>query len=158
LPYDKPAFFIAPSDDLSRRSLALDLSLIGIDEIAGVMRLEDLDELIALVGTQKIDSSDSESAMTKKEATILDVRARSEYAHGHVPNSINIPLSELQSRLDELPAGDVVVHCQGGSRSVIAASILQREGGQGVKNLPGGFAEWERKGHPVERGTKKTGA
>jgi len=158
LPYDKPAFFIGAPDVASRRNLALDLSLIGIDSIAGVLSVEDLDELIALAGAAQIDTASMETASTKRGASILDVRTRAEFSEGHVPGAINIPLPELQSRLDEVPHSDIVVHCQGGSRSVIAASILQREGRSGVMNLPGGFAEWERSGHPVERGTQKTGA
>lgn len=157
LPYDKPVFFIGATDDASRRRLALDLSLIGIDSVAGVFPVEDLDELIALTGAARIDDASKETAAAKRSATTLDVRTRAEFADGHVPNALNIPLPELQSRLDEVPDGDIVVHCQGGSRSVIAASILQRDGRSGVMNLPGGFAEWERSGHPVERGTQKTG-
>jgi rhodanese-related sulfurtransferase len=69
-----------------------------------------------------------------------------------MPQGINIPLGELPRRLDEVPEGDVIVHCQGGSRSLIAASILQQAGRDDVSNLVGGFAEWERSGRPVERG------
>ena len=83
---------------------------------------------------------------------ILDVRGRSEYEEGHIPNALNIPLGELQQRLDEIPPGPVVVHCQGGSRSAIAASILQQHGRNDVSNLSGGFSEWERSGNRVERG------
>ena len=88
---------------------------------------------------------------------VLDVRSRAEYAEGHLAQAIHIPLGELESRIGEVPDGKIVVHCQGGTRSIIAASILQREGRHGVMNMPGGFAEWERSGHPVERGAKKTG-
>jgi hydroxyacylglutathione hydrolase len=87
-----------------------------------------------------------------KSATILDVRSRTEFAEGHIPNGVNIPLGELPGRLAEVPRGEVVVHCQGGSRSLIAASILQQAGRDDVSNLVGGFAEWERSGRPVERG------
>jgi len=61
-------------------------------------------------------------------------------------------------RIDSASAEEnVIIACQVGSRSIIAASILQKEGRSGIMNLPGGFAEWERSGHPVERGTRKTG-
>ncbi|MEP6508000.1 MAG: MBL fold metallo-hydrolase, partial [Gemmatimonadales bacterium] len=146
LPYDRPVFFIGASDDASRRSLALDLSLIGIDAIAGVLPVEELDDLIAVTGVAQIEEAAQETAAAKRNATTLDVRTRAEYNDGHIPGALNIPLPELQSRLDEVPDGDIVVQCQHGSRSVIAASILQREGRSGVMNMPGGFAEWERNG------------
>jgi len=44
------------------------------------------------------------------------------------------------------------VHCQGGTRSAIAASVLQARGFTNVVNLTGGFAEWQAGGHPVEEG------
>jgi rhodanese-related sulfurtransferase len=83
---------------------------------------------------------------------VLDVRGRAEHASGHLPGSINIPLGELSRRANEIPEGAIVVHCQGGSRASIAASILQKRGRHDVANMAGGFSEWERSGNPVERG------
>jgi rhodanese-related sulfurtransferase len=91
-----------------------------------------------------------EDVRARKNGAILDVRGRGEFAEGHIPGAVNIPLVELQRRLDEVPAGNLVLHCQGGGRSAIAASILQREG-RDVANMGGGFGEWERAGNPVER-------
>jgi hydroxyacylglutathione hydrolase len=152
LPYDKPIVFIAAADEESKQQLALDLSLIGLDAIDGVLPLEDISSLSAILGTQSIAGESIEAAAHNGKRPLLDVRGRSEYAAGHIANSINIPLGELQSRLSEIPEGDLVVHCQGGTRSIIAASILQREGRSGVTNMDGGFAEWEKSGLPVERG------
>jgi Rhodanese-related sulfurtransferase len=152
LPYDKPLVFIAPGDEESRKKLAVDLSLIGIDSIEGVLPIEELPALIRILGTQSIAAEAVETAAHNGHRPLLDVRGRSEYAAGHIPHSINIPLGELQSRLNEVPEGDLVIHCQGGTRSIIAASILQREGKTNVVNMDGGFAEWERSGLPVERG------
>jgi hydroxyacylglutathione hydrolase len=54
--------------------------------------------------------------------------------------------------MGELPQGrSIVVHCQGGTRSAIAASLLDARGVAGVLDLPGGFAEWESAGLPVAR-------
>ena len=89
--------------------------------------------------------------MPVRDATILDVRSRAEYASGHIRNALNIPLGELSKRLDEVPAGKVIVHCQGGSRSAMAASLLQRSGRDNIENMAGGFSEWESEGNPVER-------
>ncbi|HUQ98203.1 MAG TPA: MBL fold metallo-hydrolase [Gemmatimonadaceae bacterium] len=152
LPYDKPLLFISSADDDSRRALASDLSLIGIDSIEGVLPVEELPALMNLLGVQGVDQEPASAISGNGPAPVLDVRGRSEYAAGHIPSAINIPLGELQSRLDEVPEGGLVLHCQGGSRSIIAASILQRDGRSGIVNMTGGFAEWERSGLPVERG------
>ncbi|WP_448316373.1 MBL fold metallo-hydrolase [Streptomyces sp. CO7] len=59
---------------------------------------------------------------------VLDVRRDSERAAGHVEGSIHIPIHELHKRLDEVPAGTVWVHCAGGLRAGIAASLLNAAG------------------------------
>ena len=78
---------------------------------------------------------------------VLDVRRAGEYVGGHVPNAINIPLHELQRRIDEVHA-PVTVICAGGYRSAMAASILARHGLEAT-NVAGGTAAWIRAGYPV---------
>jgi glyoxylase-like metal-dependent hydrolase (beta-lactamase superfamily II)/rhodanese-related sulfurtransferase len=63
-----------------------------------------------------------------REVTVLDVRRANEYAEGHVTDSVNIPLHELLQRVDEVPSGEVWVHCAGGYRASIAASVLDAAG------------------------------
>jgi len=61
--------------------------------------------------------------------TVVDVRSEAEYAGGHIPGSSNIPLPHLAARLGEIPADrPVAVHCEGGYRSAIAASLFQQPG------------------------------
>jgi hydroxyacylglutathione hydrolase len=80
-------------------------------------------------------------------------RGATEWAAGHLPGAIHIPLGYLAERLEQIPAGrPVVVQCQSGSRSSIAASILQRAGLGNVSNLSGGIAAWAGAGLPVESG------
>jgi hydroxyacylglutathione hydrolase len=152
LPYDRDLLFIGAASESERASLARDLALIGIERIAGVFPAESLDELkqhgAEIISTRLTSVRDAAPGRT----TVLDVRSRTEYSEGHMPNGINIPLGELPRRLSEVPQGEVIVHCQGGSRSLMAASILQQSGRDDVSNLVGGFSEWERSGRPVERG------
>ena len=64
----------------------------------------------------------------------------------------NIPLGYLLDRMAEVPAGrPLVLHCQGGTRSLIAASLLEARGITDVINLTGVFVAWETAGLPVER-------
>lgn len=74
-------------------------------------------------------------------ATVVDVRTRAEHDAGSIPGSINVPLDELRERLDELPAGHLIVHCGVGIRSHAAVGILKAAGRE-VSNLDGGFATW----------------
>ncbi|MDO8500229.1 MAG: MBL fold metallo-hydrolase [Gemmatimonadaceae bacterium] len=159
LPYDRDVCVIGDSSEEARRQLAADLSLIGLERVSGVFPAESLDELsklgVRMSATRQISVGD---VRTRRNATILDVRGRSEFAAGHLPRALNIPLGELRRRLDEIPEGQVVVHCQGGSRSAIAASILQRGGRDDMSSMYGGFSEWERSGNPVERGSRTQGS
>ena len=84
--------------------------------------------------------------------SVIDVRGRSEWEAGHLPGVPNIPVGFLVKRLAEVPRDrPVVVHCQAGSRSAIAASVLQANGITNVVNLTKGFQEWAAAGLPVEQ-------
>jgi glyoxylase-like metal-dependent hydrolase (beta-lactamase superfamily II)/rhodanese-related sulfurtransferase len=63
-----------------------------------------------------------------RAVAVLDVRRASEFADGHIVGAINIPLHELLARLDEVPNAEVWVHCAGGYRASIAASVLAARG------------------------------
>jgi rhodanese-related sulfurtransferase len=62
------------------------------------------------------------------EVVVLDVRRASERVGGYVEESVHIPVHTLHGRLDEVPAGEVWVHCAGGMRAAIAASLLDASG------------------------------
>ncbi|MGD1092075.1 MAG: rhodanese-like domain-containing protein [Bryobacteraceae bacterium] len=85
-----------------------------------------------------------------KDVQIVDVRRESEWAAGHIPGAILAPLHRLESMLAPLdPERPIVVHCQGGYRSAIACSLMQRAGFKNVINLIGGFDAWKALGYPV---------
>ncbi|CAM5226949.1 MBL fold metallo-hydrolase [Streptomyces baarnensis] [Streptomyces griseus] len=63
---------------------------------------------------------------------MLDVRRDSERAEGWIEGSVHIPVHEVHRRLGEVPDGTVWVHCAGGMRAGIAASLLDAAGRQGV--------------------------
>ena len=154
LPYDRDIFLIVPDGD--QQSVIDELSLIGLDRIAGVYGLRSVHDLesggIEMEGTPQV-SVDALMKSGKNGKVILDIRAPDEWDHGHIPGALHIPLGSLQSRLDEVPQNaEVAVHCQGGGRSAIAASILLKNGFS-VSNIDGGFAEWERTGGAVEHGS-----
>lgn len=67
-------------------------------------------------------------ADARAEVLVLDVRRDDEWAEGHIEGAVHLPLHELEARLDEIPDGEVWVHCASGYRASIAASLLDRVG------------------------------
>lgn len=83
-------------------------------------------------------------------ATIIDVRETDEFAGGHAKGAVNIPLSQLQSRFDEVPdVDDLLVICQAGGRSQKACEWLDAQGVPAT-NIAGGTSQWIFEGLPVE--------
>jgi len=88
-------------------------------------------------------------------ATVLDVRPEDEFEQGHLPEALNIPLSQLERRLAELPADqEIVAYCRG-PWCVLSfeAVALLRQRGYRVRRLEDGFPEWKMVGLPVMQGT-----
>lgn len=75
-------------------------------------------------------------------ASLVDVRTAEEFAAGALPGAVNVPLDELRDRIDELPAGDLIVHCQVGQRGHIAVRLLGQLG-RPAANLDGGYKTWD---------------
>lgn len=72
--------------------------------------------------------------------TVIDVRTPEEYEKDHIPQAINIPLSRIRARKDEIPKeGRVAVHCLGGYRSYVAQRILMNHGWNNILNVQGGY-------------------
>jgi rhodanese-related sulfurtransferase len=83
------------------------------------------------------------------DAVVLDVREDDEWVHGHIDGATHIPMGDVPSRLDELPAGDpLYVTCRGGGRSARVAAWLNQNGFDAV-NVGGGMGEWEAAGRPM---------
>lgn len=85
--------------------------------------------------------------------TVVDVRPSEEYASGHVPGAVNIPLKDLEQRLKELPREqEIVAYCRG-PHCVLAFDAVAQLRAQGFKarRLEDGFPEWQEAGLPVEK-------
>ncbi|HKU62489.1 MAG TPA: MBL fold metallo-hydrolase [Gemmatimonadales bacterium] len=156
-PYDQDLYLIVR--DAAGREVAqaeLDLSMIGLDRVAGVFGADAVAAWGAgghpTAGVHRIGSAEA-TERVKAGAVLLDVRGQAEWEAGHIPGAVHIPLGYLQERIAELPAdAPVVVHCQGGSRSAIAAGVLQRAGVGEVYDLTDGFKGWRAAGLPVTNG------
>ncbi len=86
-----------------------------------------------------------------EQHTLVDVREVDEYEEGHVPGAINLPLSELEGRLGELPAeGNLLLICKTGGRSAMAAAVVGATGRPNLFNVDGGTMGWAKAGNPLE--------
>jgi rhodanese-related sulfurtransferase len=82
---------------------------------------------------------------------VLDVRRNLEWADSHVAGATHIPLHDLPGRLDDVPPGDVWVHCQSGYRSMVAASLLAARA-RDVTGVNDHFSNAAPAGVPLEGG------
>jgi len=134
---------------------ALRLGRIGFDRVRGFLK----DGMAALANrpdliqtTERVSPPMlAEELASSRPPLVIDVRTPHEWNSDHIPDSVNIPLSQLQHRLHEIPHDrPVAVHCAGGYRSSIAASILAQQGFQGLMELAGGILAWQAANLPVK--------
>jgi len=93
-----------------------------------------------------------EFAARRQNGVLVDVREPDEYAGGHVPGAVLIPMGQLANRVDEIdPASPVFVICASGNRSSAMTDLLLSAGLDAV-SVAGGTGAWERSGRPLEEG------
>jgi glyoxylase-like metal-dependent hydrolase (beta-lactamase superfamily II)/rhodanese-related sulfurtransferase len=153
---DQPVVIIAdPGRELEA---ATRLGRIGLDHVVGYLdrgmeSLEsrpDLTTQTSRLGAP-LAASRAGAAAAGTAPLVIDVRAPAERAQKRIKESIGIPLNHLGERVAELPRDrPLLVHCAGGYRSSIAASLLQHHGFGDVSEIAGGLAAWEAASLPVE--------
>jgi len=95
---------------------------------------------------------------TDRAPLIVDVRKPVEFGIAHIPGAINVPLEELEGRLDELRHDPgVLIYCINGSRTRQAEAILLAADIRNVYHLEGTFSGWIQAKYPVEKGGVKKG-
>ena len=95
------------------------------------------------------------AALQSSGALLLDVREADEYAQGHAPGSVLIPLGQLQQRLHEIVGyknRPVALICRSGNRSAQALKLLESAGFSAAVNVEGGMLAWQKAGLPVISG------
>ena len=157
VPYDRDFYLIVDESCTDCLEEAVrDLAMIGLDRVAGYFDVQVLEAWRArrrpLASVRQVDMKQVSAALEDDRVHVIDVRGRAEWEAGHMPGVQNIPVGYLRDRLDEIPRDrPVVLHCQSGGRSAIAASVLEASGITNVLNYTGGFSEWQAKGQPVVR-------
>ena len=150
LSHDKPIVVIA--EEGGEEEAVMRLGRIGFDNVAGYLAggmnaLAARDDLVER--TKRVTAPALAEWLAGKRPDaglapiVVDVRSEAEHAGGHIEGSLNIPLTHLDERSGEIPAGrPVAVHCEGGYRSAIAASLLQKLGRRDVHDMVGGYKAW----------------
>ena len=138
---------------------AIRLGRIGFDHVAGYLKdglrsLESRPELT--VTTERLSAPFAAELLASAEPPLaVDVRTPREREQKRIAGSLGIPLNHLLEKLETLPKDrPLLVHCAGGYRSSIAASLLQRSGFDRVSEIAGGIAGWEAAKLPVRSGAE----
>ena len=137
---------------------AMRLGRIGFDQVVGYLEdglhsVESKPEL--MMSTERLSAQVAAdrvaSAPPGEKPLLIDVRAPGERQQKRIAGSVGMPLNHLSERFSELPTDrPLLVHCAGGYRSSIAASLLQRQGFSQVSEIAGGIAAWDAGKLPVE--------
>lgn len=130
--------------------------LAALREVAET-RLAELDQLLRTYVTARDDLEPIPGPELLERArmglvTVLDVRPPEEYAAGHLPGAINVPVEDIARHLKQLPKGrEVIAYCRGPYclLSVDAVALLRKKGYK-ARRLEDGFPEWKAAGLPVE--------
>jgi rhodanese-related sulfurtransferase/glyoxylase-like metal-dependent hydrolase (beta-lactamase superfamily II) len=142
----KPIVIVA--DPGREQEAAVRLGRIGFDEVKGYLAggmgalaghadlLRTTDRMSVLIAAEEVAG--------KTPPMVLDVRTAGEWNAEHIEGSVNLPLNHLQERMGEVPRDRrIAVHCAGGYRSSIAASLLHQAGITNVVEIAGGLAAWK---------------
>lgn len=139
-----------------------ELAMIGLDHVAAWYDVHVIGEWEtagkALETVAKMEVAALAPRLARGDVTVIDVRNATEYAAGHLPGALHIPVGYLPERLAEIPRDKpIIVQCQSGARSAIATSVLLKLGVGDVTDLVGGYAAWQSAGHEVVRDTATAG-
>jgi len=145
---DRARLIVIIAEPGREHEAALRLGRIGFDHVRGYLKggMEALagrpdlvwqtEQVSPLVAAEELASADA--------PLVLDIRTPREWSAKHITGSVNIPLNHLQERIAEIPRDRrIAVHCAGGYRSSIAASILHQYGITSLIEMAGGLAAWE---------------
>ncbi len=110
---------------------------------------------LSYAGTPSAVDVKQAATMQSSGALLLDVREPDEYAQGHAPGAILIPLGQLSQRLTEIArykSQPVALICRSGNRSATAQRLLEQAGFSATSNVEGGMIAWLKSGLPVVLG------
>ena len=140
---DHPILLVADKD--KEKEAITRLSRVGYDNVLGYLKggyksWEEDDR--AEDHVERISAKAFEKMYFNESPKVIDIRKASEYNSEHVRGAVNIPLNQINKHLEEIPKDEFfILHCAGGYRSMIAASILKQRGWETFADIRGGFKE-----------------
>jgi hydroxyacylglutathione hydrolase len=150
IPYDRDIVLLADTPERVDRARCL-LMLVGHDRVTArggrAVREQWRDQRGPLARVTLLDPA---TLARDDRRVVIDVRGQPEWDAGHMPRATHLFLGDLTELAREIPRDTpIAVHCQGGTRSAIAASLLQAQGFTDVANVTGGIRAWEAAGLPI---------
>lgn len=131
-------------DESALEEAIRDLIRIGLDHIKGWCPANEVRHVSPLETIDEIDVGRARELVAQHEVKVLDVRRKTEFAGGHLPDATNIAHTRLAGRMDEVPEDTpLLINCRSGVRSARASAFLKRAGFD-VRNLKGGYLAWEQ--------------
>lgn len=134
-----------PGDE---QEAAVRLARVGSDNVIGYLEV-DRDGRFPAALTELVEPAERttvaqlDALLAADDVTLVDIRNPGERDIGTIPNATPIPLAQMRTRLEHVPTGrPIVVHCAGGWRSSVAASLLRAHGFENVSDLLGGYDAW----------------
>ena len=97
--------------------------------------------------TQTIEAASLRTMLGVYGIQTVDVRSAAEFASGHIPGAVNIPMEQVESRMEDLPSGPLVLTCESGKRAEIVVGWLAAA--DNVTLLAGGTRAWRDAGYPL---------
>jgi hydroxyacylglutathione hydrolase len=142
--YAEPTYLICPPEQVEE--LVRKLRAVGVDNLPGYFAPEEVGDLNAEL---PIITAEEAGVAVRQGVLPLDVRSKSEYDERHVEGALHIPYGLLPKKIDTVPQDRmIVIYCESGVRSQIAASLLMKYGIKDFASLQGGLAAWEQVGLP----------
>ncbi len=137
--------FMLIADESQIEDLTRKLMRIGLDNVYGyITDITDLD--LELHQGEVIGYDEIKKQLNNSNVQIVDVRGISEYNAGHIDGADNVFIGTLPDNLEKISKEkELVVHCQSGTRSTVACSILRKNGFTRVKDFSGGMKEWSER-------------
>ena len=149
---DPKGQFIVLAEEGREKEAVLRMARVGYENIPGYLSGGIAAWKATGLNTGKIENisaTDFYNLNKSEKLNVLDVRKVSEYSNCHLMDAKNIPLADLSKNLDKIDANEkLYVHCAGGYRSMIAASLIWSSGKHDVVNIEGGFGRMKET--PIE--------